>query len=716
MQTPDLKLSPSELISRLEKLTGKSYSDDQKAAIKHGAGPLWITAGPGSGKTEVLVARTIKLLTCDGTLPGSIMLTTFTERAARSLLDRVSSYLSDLKLSQKYEPTEIRTGTLHSLCNTIMRDHRYSPYLDLELLDENSNMFFLYDQVDIIKHFQQNWHDYERLFPKARVSKKWGPGKWVAAQFASDLFDRITEFRVDVDAMGKSKGKTAHSLAEIYHLYRERLLQRWRCDFSTLQEYFLNFLDTPAGSEFLEGDEQSRIPPITNVLVDEFQDTNPIQEDIYFKIAKKTTKNLVVVGDDDQALYRFRGGTVDSLVNFGARCRAELGIAPVNVNLNENLRSHPDIVAWFNKYVSLQATMKAKGVRAPGKREMVARSKVSGDYPSVCAILGDDSRDAARKLSDFLVALEKKGLISDWSDIGFLFRSTRESPRNAGPYMDELRARGIKVYNPRSRALHEDQEIKRLMGTLVATLDPGFESLADIKNWRVLDIVGKWTAAYKSLAASSEGKEVAAYVRDSHAKIKRTKLGETLNITVMDVLYRILSKEPFRSLKDDPNYATRFAMITDLLDSFSSFTDQYGVLRGSTRAPGKISVKFLNSLYNEFSGFIEEYGLNEPEDPDEIMPRGYLQVMTVHQAKGLEFPIVIADNLDDEPEVGSDNVIEEFLGQYSKRKPLGSALDRAEQDLVRRFYVAFSRPKNLLILCGKKGTSTSWSLGAWNGK
>lgn len=716
MQNIGVRLSPSDLIARLERITEKTYNDDQKAAITHGTGPLWITAGPGSGKTEVLVARTIKLLECDGVRPGSIMLTTFTERAARSLLDRVSSYLADLKLSEKYEATEIRTGTLHSLCNTIMRDHRYPPYLDLELLDENSSMFFTYGQAEVINHFKENWRDYERLFPKARVSKKWGPGKWAATQYASELFDRITEFRVNVDAMAKSRSKTARGLADIYGLYRQRLLQKWRCDFSVLQEYFLNFLDSPSGQEFLMGDEPSKIPPITHILVDEFQDTNPIQEDIYFKIAKKTTKNLVVVGDDDQALYRFRGGTVDSLVNFGARCKAELGVSPATVNLNENLRSHQGIVTWFNKYVANQTTMKAKGVRAPGKREMVAMSKVTGEYPSVCAILGEDTHEAAANLSDFLLALEKKGIISDWSDVGFLFRSTRESSWNAGPYTDDLRAKGIKVYNPRSRALHVDREIQRLLGTLVATLDPGFENLATLRNQRVLAIVGKWTAAYEALVKSREGKEVADYVRSSHRKIKRMKLGETLNITVMDVLYRILSLEPFRSLKDDPNYATRFAMITDLLDSFSSFTDQYGVLRGSTRGPGKISVKFLGNLYNEFSGFIEQYGLNEPEDPDEIMPRGYIQVMTVHQAKGLEFPVVIVDNLDDEPEVGSDNIIEEFLGQWSERKPIGTALDRAEQDLVRRFYVAFSRAKNLLILCGKKGSGSKWSLGEWNGK
>ena len=709
------KLLPPELVSQLEKVTGKKYSVDQKAAIVHGDGPMWITAGPGSGKTEVLVARTIKLLACDGIQPGSILLTTFTERAARSLLDRVTAYLSDLGMSNS-GATEIRTGTLHSLCNTIMRDHRYAPYLDLELLDENQKLFFVYTQAEIIEHFQKNWEKYAHLFPRARVSKKYGPGKWAATQFASDLFDRITEFRVNVDAMGKSKDETAQSLAKVYQTFRKRLYERWRCDFSTLQEYFLQFLESPNGGEFLKGDEKSKIPPIRHVLVDEFQDTNPIQEDIYFEIAKKTTRNIVVVGDDDQALYRFRGGTVDSLVNFGSRCRLELGVAPFSVNLNENLRSHPGIVQWFNKYITSQPALKAKGVRAPGKREMVAKSSVTGDYPSVCAILGDDVDVAALRLANFVESLHDKGLVTDWRDIGLLFRSTRESPWNAGPYVKAIRAKGIHVYNPRSRALHEDETIQRLLGTLIATLDPGFDNFNAIRNRRVIGIVERWISEYKTLLERPEGKEVAEYVKNSHEKIGKMPIGEALNITVMDVLYRILSLEPFRSLKEDPNYATRLAEITTLLDSFASFTDQYGVLRGSSQKAGRISWKFLNNLYNEFSGFIEEYGLNEPEDPDQIMPPGYVQVMTVHQAKGLEFPVVVVENLNDEPEVGSDNVIEEFLGQWSPRKPVGTALDRAGQDLVRRFYVAYSRPKNLLVLCGKSGSTSSWSLGEWNGR
>src|SRR2546427_5939983 len=101
-------------------MTEKKYSQDQKDAILHSSGPLWVTAGPGSGKTEVLVARTLKLILCDNIKPESIILTTFTERAARSLLNRISSYIDDLSVGDAVDATSLKTGTLHSICNSVM--------------------------------------------------------------------------------------------------------------------------------------------------------------------------------------------------------------------------------------------------------------------------------------------------------------------------------------------------------------------------------------------------------------------------------------------------------------------------------------------------------------------------------------------------------------------------------------------------------------------
>ena len=124
----------------------------------------------------------------------------------------------------------------------------------------------------------------------------------------------------------------------------------------------------------------------------------------------------------------------------------------------------------------------------------------------------------------------------------------------------------------------------------------------------------------------------------------------------------------------------------------------------------------MRSFYYQFSGFIEAQGLNEPEDPEDLIPSGYVQVMTVHQAKGLEFPVVVVGSLNDNPRVGGDNWTEDFLAPWSPRKPIGRADERAEQDLIRRFYVAYSRAQNLLVLCGKKGSLSKWGLGDWRAK
>jgi ATP-dependent DNA helicase UvrD/PcrA len=702
-------LSADELLLKLEKVTEKRYSDDQRTAILHGTGPLWITAGPGSGKSEVLVARTLKLMISDRVPPASIVLTTFTEKAADNLSNRMASYLQDLGLADSVDITDLRSGTLHGLCNSIMREHRFPKYLDLELLDENSHLFFLYNQEDITNFFKKHWKDFAQVFSGFPFSRKYGPNRWQTTGAAGFMFDRITEFRVDVDLMRKSSNKVVKGLADAYDLYQQRLRDYYRCDFSTLQKYFLSFLDSPHGAEFLNGDPGRQQPPVRDVLVDEFQDTNPIQEDIYFRMALTKPHNLAVVGDDDQALYRFRGGTVDSLVNFGDRCVKEWKLTPQRANLHENRRSHSDIVTWFNGYVFGSPPMNKPKVRAPNKRKMVAKSKVKGGYPPVCAILGDDFNDAAKILAGFLGGLKKRGLVTNWEEVAILLRSTKESPWNAGPFVEALAGKGIPYYNPRNRGLHEDPVIQQLLGALVVTLDEDLETLKAVKG-RVANEVRSWIRAYEGLSKTAAGKTLAKYVEKSHGIIKHLEIKTLLNTTVMDVLYRILSLPPFRNLKEDPNYATRFALVTDLIDSFTAFTEGYGLLRTSSTEGGRLSFKFLMKLYYEFSGFIQTQGLNDPENPEDLIPKGFVQIMTVHQAKGLQFPIVIVGSLRDRPEVSGDNWTEDFLAPFSVRKPNGTALERAQQDLIRRFYVAFSRAQDLLILCGKKGVVSSWAL------
>src|SRR5437879_11098057 len=140
-----------ELIAGIKTKNGFPLDPAQRQAIQYGAGPLLIAAGPGTGKTEVLVARCLKFVCCDSVAPGSVMLTTFTEKAAKNLQDRLSEAF--LFLAGMYpqlaeiDPSELRIGTLHGLCNDILQEYRYTAYQNLRLLDEVTSALLIHKSV-----------------------------------------------------------------------------------------------------------------------------------------------------------------------------------------------------------------------------------------------------------------------------------------------------------------------------------------------------------------------------------------------------------------------------------------------------------------------------------------------------------------------------------------------------------------------------------------
>src|SRR5882724_8207518 len=120
-------ITQAELIAGIEAKNGFPLDASQIQAIQYGVGPLLIAAGPGTGKTEVLVARSLKFMCCDNVPPGSVMLTTFTEKAAKNLQDRLSEaflYLAGMYAQQLsgIDPSDLRIGTLHGLCNDVLQD------------------------------------------------------------------------------------------------------------------------------------------------------------------------------------------------------------------------------------------------------------------------------------------------------------------------------------------------------------------------------------------------------------------------------------------------------------------------------------------------------------------------------------------------------------------------------------------------------------------
>ncbi|OLD63968.1 MAG: hypothetical protein AUF65_00745, partial [Chloroflexi bacterium 13_1_20CM_50_12] len=558
---------------------GYELNQKQKDATDYGTGPLWLLAGPGSGKSEVLVTRALKLLCVDGVAPRSIFLTTFTTKAARNLEDRLASYLGAL---QETDPSlrfidlaDMRLGTLHSLCNDILQEYRYATYQNVRLLDDVEQHLFAYRSASIADYQDLAfWTRFEHTVPEWSARQGYVPNKWKRVKAAVTLFNHITEDYVDVQKMHAAGAHWA-ILADFYEQYAQALRQRYRCDFAHLQSRFLEFINSSAGGVFLRGDGQRR-PPLQHVLVDEYQDTNPIQERIYLALAQLAPHNIAVVGDDDQALYRFRGGNVSCMVNFDKACATAFHLQPEKIQLDQNYRSHSAIVRFFSGYITSFPEMIAVGVRAPGKLPVTAASPITGLYPAVSWIARNKARDVPEAVSDLIKNhLLGDGVISDLSQCVLLLRSTKDSPRNAGPYLKAFRQRGIPVYNPRSKSFMESEEVQCLLAALIRVVDMQhtyrFNQIADLST-----TVQAWVDTLDAVIRNTtiQTAPLESYIRASNAALPNICVANQngfLNLTLLEIMYRILSREPFRSWRQDPLRNQRLAKVTRLFESYHSF-------------------------------------------------------------------------------------------------------------------------------------------------
>src|ERR1043166_9694225 len=426
----------------------------QEAIVRHPQGPAWVLAGPGSGKTEVLTVFVLRLLYVENdpvqahrVPPDSIFVTTFTEKAARNLEDRIAQKRALIVAAHPelaaIDTSKLRIGTLHALCNDMLQEFRATNYQNVRLMDDFEQKLFIREHLSIVKTPSPApdhafWTHFSWLFEPREWQPTYNspPSKWKATRALVQLFGRITEDRVALAGLQASGNPQLARLATLYQEYRQLLLTNFRCDFSVLQDRFLEFLGTPVGQSFVHGDGPPGKPGIRWVLVDEYQDTNLMQEAIYFALAAPS-RNLVVVGDDDQAMYRFRGGSVECMVTFNQASQVYLNVPVANVTpypLVTNYRSHPRIVQFFDNFIHAFPVMHGPNARAP-KPHIQAGSSITGNYPAVPTLSGNAMPDVAGRFADMVHGLIANGVVQDPNQCCLLLKSTRESPQNAGPYV-----------------------------------------------------------------------------------------------------------------------------------------------------------------------------------------------------------------------------------------------------------------------------------------
>lgn len=729
-----------DLIEALEKMPDRNYKLDsnQEKVIKHGNGPLWVIAGPGSGKTDSIVLRCIRLLVVDNVQPDSIIMTTFTEKAARNLKNRISEYMIYLvnvdPSIKDVDYNRVRIDTLHGLCNDIMQEFRYTEYQNYTLLDDIEQRLFIMEHLEALSLDKSTYQKYSKIwegFPGVfkefdyLTNGRWKPtsgnppNTHIRAKGLSKLFNRMVEDLVDIDSM-KNDDESAKILATAYEEYKSKLFSNYRCDFANVQEKFLNFLKSPESNLFLKGDGTLEYPGITQVLVDEYQDTNPIQEEIYFRLADNK-KNLCVVGDDDQALYRFRGGTVECMVNFGNQCSIRWPNSKVeNVFLSTNYRSNPGIISFYDSYINSFDEMKLPSARVANKPSLSPGSSISGNYPPVAIHRDKDPGSIAHFFTEMIKGFKDSNIITDWSECVLLLKSTRRSKQNAGPFMDAMDDANIAYYNPRARGLLEDEKIQTILGGLLEIIDPDSRAQNAIRYPTIKDACTIWRKQFNIMA--NNNKKLGDYVKKYADAILMMGPKTSVGVNLLEIFYDLLNYSPLSKWIDNTEMSQKLGTVCNILDSYSNVPsssnreNMLGSLYTSSNENAGISFTWRKKFYYSLLGLLASEGLNDSEDEIENFPKGKVPIMTIHQSKGLEFPIVFVYGLSDrQTKDDTSAYLETVFKKYKSNNVMNprnfTDEQRRKQDKIRLYYVAYSRAQYALILLAKNSEYTKPGIG-----
>jgi len=751
-------------------------NDEQREAILYTDGPLYLPAGPGSGKTHVLLWRTLNLIVFHGIKPEEIFLSTFTEKAAFQLREGLRALLGaiTIKTNVHFDISNMYVGTVHSLCRRIVTDRRFSPERRRRraplLMDEIDQYLYLYKRVrwDNLTGCIELGDDPNECINKYFTGKG-SKSKHNAVTNCIALINRLSEEHIKSEtAIRATRDPDLKNLLSLYKEYLKSLEEPppvGTVDLSLIQQKAVDVLRnfSDAGKIF------------KHVIIDEYQDTNPIQEELFFELARGY-KNICVVGDDDQGLYRFRGATVENFVQFPERCERELGQKPHQIRLVKNYRSRRKIVSFYNDFIkswdwTKKGDRKGKSVWRIDK-EIEAMSEDEG--PSVIVSTPGDRESVCTEIAGLIQKLLDAGTVTDPNQIAFLFPSLKSVTVQSMKLA--LEDQGIKVYAPRAGRFLEVPEAEAMFSVMVQILGkpprgafPGAD-YNDFHDWldRVdtlgkqlvkadvqlkqyvtdrkqeiksaltdyslsLDFVRekKWDLqseykietmkralvgvsdlserARRSLSSSYFDRIVRQRVQDYRNGLS-DKPPFTLNYVIrratamdwslLDLFYRVCGFQPFKSMFDlaengqDEGPIANLGLISQYLERF---IEQYTPM---ITADILTDARLQNLFFGSYLFALFRRGESEYEDVEDPFPKGRIPFITIHQAKGLEFPIVVLGNA-----IWRDHGIrriEEIMKPLVTRE--GEPLDRMDGfDSMRMFYVALSRARDLLVIADYRG-------------
>ena len=756
-----------------------SSNKNQKNAISSPSDKsLFIVAGPGSGKTTVMVLKILKYIFVDDIEPGEILATTFTRKAADELYSRILGWgdqiknhlidnvsgenFTDILKIDRIDFNQIKIGTTDSIAEELLRDYRKPGENQATVIEEfvaNSAMIKIIIEEE--KYLDKDLVEYlKELSGRQKLEE---PSK--ISEILMEIKNRLYYDQVDFDELytqvEHEKGKKI--ALDCIKKYEKTLQARNTIDFAMLESMFLEKLKNNDLKTFLD--------EIRIVLIDEYQDTNLLQEDIYFTIAQSALENdgnITVVGDDDQSLYRFRGATVDLFTNYQSRIKKRLGIDVEEINLTTNYRSTENIIQHCNQFAELDKEyQKARVENKPkiiapdfekdkmpvlgmfrNNPEMLARdlsllinkliNKGECELPVLQVLNKDYYEKMNRKLdiarlqqirSENLKAgkeMDKIKLTLDSqygsaSDIAILSFSPKELQFGNRSFLFYLRKQlkrlknPIEMFNPRGIDLQDIDIVGIFCGLMLECIDPEASIQNSDKTIPTLAKrnMNRWRLKAKDYVKlnpePTEPITLSQFV--THWQLRRPRQREEWPTTasLMELAYKITTW--IEDLQDDVEGIVYLEAITKSITQTGFFNEYHSNI--SFKSPHDERESVLEAIWNIFIP-LSTGGVSIDESLLETLPDDRINVLSIHQSKGLEFPLVIVDvgsrfktndirtqRLRFPKSLKDKTTIEDSIRQHScLGQSERSEKDRSFDDLTRLYFVAFSRAESVLLLIG----------------
>ncbi len=665
-------------------------NDEQIKAISTVKGPLLITAGPGTGKTYTLVQRAVYLIQeCDDVAPEQIFIATFTEKAAKELVTRITDELS--KRNIKVNLNEMYIGTFHSICLRILKEN-----LAFTRIKKNYRLLDKFDQQYIIfQNFYKfrNLPGFDLIFQSENGKKK---GQWQLSGEICKFVNTLSEEMVDFVEMQKDKNNKISAIGRLLERYERFLSENNYLDFSSIQvETYCLLFNYP---EIL-GKLQDKIKYI---MVDEYQDTNYIQEQLVFLLGSRL-QNICVVGDDDQGLYRFRGATIRNILEFAHKFPEEkCKVIP----LKKNYRSNSDIVDFYNLWMKTTSgeNFRFSWDKFRLDKTISAHEESTLHSPAVIRVSSEyeENEDWFNAILGFIKDLKNSGKLRDYNQIAFLFRSVKNNTVVA--LANFLEEHEIKVYSPRSDMFFSRPEIKQAIGCLLLTFPKFALNIDKPDEHKYFD---KYLSAYftdcieYAISFITNNPQFQKWIRERG--LSHSNLLKNTDYAFSGLFYQMLEFPPFKEYLDTDLSQGAFDLRPQRnLSIFTQILQKYEFLHNVDIFQSKNVDKVIDSFFNLYLKVLFKGGITEYEDDSEYAPSGCVSFLTIHQAKGMEFPIVFTGIYSSNPRSSESSIMSEIEIKYFHRKLFEPIGDIKYFDFWRLYYTAFSRAQNLLILTTKE--------------